>query len=192
MRTKLATLVAAGLLLATTSTARADGSGSDDHHHSQRRFAQLKQATAPYRKVSNALADGYQAFAIPPSVGGTPTTGLGLAGDPTCFDNPTGGMGVHYVKGIDGVVDVTHPEALVYEVGEHGHLRLVAVEYIVPDSLVDPANPPALFGQQFHHHEFLPVYVLHVWVWKHNPSGTFADWNPRVDECPTPTPPATP
>ena len=187
MRAKLASLIAVGLLLGTASIAHAGGTGSDDHgneHH----FEQLKKATAPYRKVSQALADGYQAFAIPPSVGGTPTTGLGLVGDPTCFDDPAGGMGVHYVKGIDGVVDATHPEALVYEVGEHGHLRLVAVEYIVPDSLVDPANPPMLFGQHFHHHEFLPVYVLHVWVWKHNPSGMFADWNPRVDPCPTPTP----
>ena len=83
---------------------------------------------------------------------------------------------------------MTHPEALVYEVGEHAHLRLVAAEYIVPDNLVDPANPPVLFGQRFHHHEFLPVYVLHVWAWKHNPSGMFADWNPRVDPCPTPLP----
>ena len=187
MRTKLATIIAAGLLLATGFTTRANATSSDDHHN-RHQFAQLKKATAPYRKVSHALADGYQAFAIPPSVGGIPTTGLGLVGDPTCFDDPAGGMGVHYVKGIDGTVDVTHPEALVYEVGEHGHLRLVAVEYIVPDNLVDPANPPVLFGQQFHHHEYLPVYVLHAWVWKHNPSGTFADWNPRVGNCPTPLP----
>ena len=187
MRAKLAALIATGLLLGTGSVAHAGSTGSDDHGN-ERQFEQLKKATAPYRRVSQALADGYQAFAIPPSVGGTPTTGLGLVGDPTCFDDPAGGMGVHYVKGIDGVVDVTHPEALVYEVGEHGHLRLVAVEYIVPDSFVDPANPPKLFGQEFHHHEFLPVYVLHAWVWKHNPSGMFADWNPRVGQCPTPMP----
>jgi hypothetical protein len=24
------------------------------------------------------------------------------------------------------------------------------------------------------------VWALHVWVWKHNPSGMFADWNPQV------------
>ena len=23
-------------------------------------------------------------------------------------------------------------------------------------------------------------YELHVWAWKHNPSGMFADWNPTV------------
>lgn len=27
----------------------------------------------------------------------------------------------------------------------------------------------------------IPVfYELHVWAWKANPVGTFADWNPRV------------
>lgn len=24
---------------------------------------------------------------------------------------------------------------------------------------------------------------LHAWIWKHNPSGTFAEWNPNV-RCP--------
>jgi hypothetical protein len=24
------------------------------------------------------------------------------------------------------------------------------------------------------------IWALHVWLWKHNPSGMFADWNPNV------------
>jgi hypothetical protein len=24
-------------------------------------------------------------------------------------------------------------------------------------------------------------FQLHVWVWKHNPSGMFEDWNPTVN-----------
>lgn len=24
------------------------------------------------------------------------------------------------------------------------------------------------------------IYELHVWVWRENPSGPFADWNPTV------------
>jgi len=191
MRAKLTGLIAAGLLLGTFTIAKASDHGTDhrgtDDHGSEHQFAQLRAATAPYRHLSTALADGYTAFAIPTSVGGKATTGLGLPGDPSCFDSPSGGMGVHYVKGIDGTIDANHPEALVYSVGEHGHLDLVAVEYIVPDSLVDPNNMPMLFGQMFHHHPYLPVYILHVWAWKHNPNGTFADWNPRVGACPTPT-----
>jgi hypothetical protein len=183
MRKTLTALVSAALLFGTVTVAQAGGKGDDDHTMA-RELAQLRHATAPYRRISNALAAGYTAFAIPPSVGGTPTTGLGLPGDPTCFDDPTGGMGVHYVNGIDATLDITHPEALVYQVGDHGRLRLVAVEYIVPDVFVDPANPPVLFGMHLHHHPYLPVYVLHVWAWRHNPSGLFADWNPEVPPCP--------
>ena len=25
-----------------------------------------------------------------------------------------------------------------------------------------------------------PFYELHAWLWQHNPSGFFEDWNPRV------------
>jgi hypothetical protein len=28
------------------------------------------------------------------------------------------------------------------------------------------------------------VYVLHAWIFEHNPAGMFEDWNPRV-VCPT-------
>ena len=187
MRAKLIVLITAGLLVGTSSIAQARSDGADEHGN-ERQLTQLRHATAPYRRVSNAFADGYTAFAILPSVGGTSTAGLGLPGDPTCFDDPAGGMGVHYVKGIDAIVDPTHPEALVYAAGEHGRLNLVGVEYIVPDSLVDPINVPMLFGETFHHHPYLPVFILHVWVWKHNPSGLFADWNPRVGACPAPAP----
>ena len=190
MRRGLTALIAAGMLLGTMSVARAQADhevGHDGGHSIERQFAALRAATAPYHRLSTALADGYSAFTIPTSVGGKSTVGLGLPGDPSCFDSASGGMGVHYVKGIDGTVDASHPEALVYAIGEHGRLQLVAVEYIVPDSLVDPNNMPMLFGQMFHHHPYLPVYILHVWAWKHNPNGMFADWNPRVGACPTPT-----
>ena len=26
-------------------------------------------------------------------------------------------------------------------------------------------------------------YIAHAWIWKHNPAGMFADWNPEVS-CP--------
>ncbi len=185
----------AALALSTTSGARAGGRNGNNHsarHNkgtiAKRELSALKRATAPNRELSNALHDGYSAFAIPPDVGGTPTAGLGLLGDPTCFDNAAGGMGVHYVKGIDADVTANVPEAMVYEITAGGRLKLVGVEYIVPDELVDPANPPMLFGQKFHHHEYLPVYILHVWAWKHNPSGLFGDYNPNVRACPVRTP----
>ena len=191
-KTVTAIAIIASMAFATASTAHAS-TGHDPHERRlgqsgpERKFGQLKRATATFQNVSNALAEGYSAFAIPPQAGAQPTTGLGLAGDPTCFDDPTGGMGVHYVKGIDETLNRDQPEALVYQVNEHGTLKLVGVEYIIPDNLVDPTNPPHLFGQTLHHHPYLPVYILHAWVWKANPGGMFADFNPRVPPCPAPT-----
>ena len=50
------------------------------------------------------------------------------------------------------------------------------------------AEPPTLFGVDFHHHPTLPLWVLHTWIWKDNVNGVFADWNPAVRQCPTGVP----
>lgn len=110
---------------------------------------------------------------------------------PACVSGPQeGGMGVHFVNGTlvgDGMLHAERPEALVFEPGA-GRMRLVAVEYIVLADAWNAANPapPVLLGQQFHYvgspnRYGLPAfYELHVWAWKQNPSGTFADWHPHV------------
>ena len=92
-----------------------------------------------------------------------------------------GGMGLHYVNlGIlDTDLDVTKPEALLYEPGPSGKPVLVAVEYAIPAELWKKTTPPMLFGQELKVNSF-GLYALHVWAWKNNPSGTFASWNPRV------------
>jgi hypothetical protein len=46
-----------------------------------------------------------------------------------------------------------------------------------------PGGPAQeLFGQRFHWNEFAVggIWALHVWLWRHNPAGLFADWNPNV------------
>jgi hypothetical protein len=101
-----------------------------------------------------------------------------------CVSGPDGGaMGVHYVnqKLIDDpAVDVAHPEAILYEPGADGKLTLVAVEYITPK------GPAALGGQLFtftnapNRYGLPPFYSLHVWAWRDNPMGPFADMNPNV------------
>ena len=136
---------------------------------------QVNKVTARYHSLRAAQRDGFAAFSLDPN---TPDV-------PTCFDSPDGGMGVHYVRHIDALLDANDPEALVYEVGRNGQVKLVAVEYIVPEEFVDPDAPPMLFGEMLHHHPFLPVYILHAWIWKTNPDGLFADFNPRVGACPT-------
>ena len=93
-----------------------------------------------------------------------------------------GGMGYHYVNTdlLDGKVEVDKPEALLYEPESNGQLRLVAVEYVIPKDAWTADTLPRLFGQQLKLNAF-NLYALHVWAWENNPSGMYANWNPRVN-----------
>jgi hypothetical protein len=139
-------------------------------------LARANLATAAYQDVEEAEADGW---------GSTLGPGEGSLG---CFEDPErGGMGVHYLKGslLDDELDVATPEALVYELDHEGAVvGLVGLEYIVPVDAWSGEEPPMLFGRPLHRHPTLPLWVLHAWVWKDNPSGVFADFNPRVRLCP--------
>jgi hypothetical protein len=152
-----ATVLATALVGLLVSPASAhDGGG----------LAAVRRATAAFHDTEDANAAGYFAF-LP------------------CFDKPgVGGMGQHLVNKslLDGVINATQPEALVYEVNGD-QLTLVAVEYIVPFGAWG-STPPTLFGQSFHRNETLGLWALHAWIWRHNPLGMFADYNPRVDMCP--------
>jgi hypothetical protein len=133
---------------------------------------EVRRATERFQDVSAATAAGYGLF-------------LG------CVSSPQGSaMGIHYVNGDlvgDGKLDAARPEALMYE-PRGGKLELVGVEYIVIASAWDTASktPPTLMGQLFHYNTSpnrygIPAfYSLHVWAWRPNPDGVFADWNPRV------------
>jgi hypothetical protein len=108
-----------------------------------------------------------------------------------CVTGPdAGAMGLHFVKGalVDGELDVTTPEIVIYEPTPSGRLRLTGADYLV---LADAWNanhsgPPQLMGQLFHLFETpnrfgLPAfYTLHVWAWKDNPNGAFVNWHPNV------------
>jgi len=139
-------------------------------------LAAANLATAAYQDVEVAEAAGYASTLGP---------GEGSLG---CFeDSAQGGMGVHYLNGglLDATVDATAPEALVYELDNNGDITgLVAHEYIVPVDAWTDTMPPMLFGHHFHQHSVLPLYVLHAWIWKDNPSGLFQDYNPAVRLCP--------
>jgi hypothetical protein len=89
-------------------------------------------------------------------------------------------MGQHYADPdtfSDGVLDPIHPEAMVYEDRGRGHLRLVAVEWV-------STTPGEVMNIPLHFNPDVQLWVLHAWIWKHNPDGTFADMNPRVGDCP--------
>ena len=100
-------------------------------------------------------------------------------------------MGIHYVSGAlmkSGKIDVAHPQAVMYEPEPGGKLALVAVEYITFH------GPASLDGHLFNYNSspnrwgLKPFYDLHVWAWRDNPTGTFAEMNPKVscDAMPLP------
>lgn len=131
----------------------------------------VRQVTEPYQDVEAAISAGYAQM--------------------SCVSGPEfGAMGVHYIDVNlvgDGTLDAAKPEALTYEPTDDG-MMLLGVEYIVIAEAWHAANeaPPVLMGQHFHYvgspnrYGLPPFYELHVWAWKENPNGTFADWNPTV------------
>jgi hypothetical protein len=131
-------------------------------------LAALRRVTARFHNFKTAAPAGWSAQITP------------------CMTDPAGagGMGFHYGNPalIDGSASVEEPELLLYEPQQNGRLRLVAVEYIIPYTLHSrDAAPPELFGgQKFKQNDTFQLWGLHAWVWKDNPSGMFADWNPRV------------
>jgi hypothetical protein len=139
-------------------------------------LGQAKEATVAYKNVNNAIAAGYS-FRLPDKSG------------QTCIAQPPqGAMGIHMVdkKLLDGTIDASKPEAMVYEPEANGKLDLVAIEYVVFKSAWKGSSPPSLFGRQFaltpSPNRFgLPAYYsLHAWLYKKNPSGLLSPWNPRV------------
>jgi len=107
----------------------------------------------------------------------------GYAPMPCVSGTDGGAMGIHYVKAEylkDEVPDVRRPQAVMYEPLPDGTMELVAAEYITfkgPASLgghlFSFTNSPNRYGLN-------PFYQLHVWAWKANPRGLFADMNPNV------------
>jgi len=129
-------------------------------------LARVRQATVAYHDVTAAEADGYGAFL-------------------DCFDSPgVGGMGQHYAKFllVDGVIEADEPEVLVYEIREE-ELKLVAVEYVLPQTEWSSTDPPTLFGVDFTRNDTLGIWALHAWIWQANPKGTFANYNPNISMC---------
>jgi hypothetical protein len=124
-----------------------------------------------------ASMDAYTSFTLAKNAGySTAITDCMSNGD-------EGAMGVHFGNTalIDGTADALHPEALIYEPGTDGQMSLVGVEFLVPFTAVPKTGtPPTLFGQKFQVNEVFQVWALHVWTHRLNPSGTFANWNPRV------------
>jgi hypothetical protein len=143
-----------------------------DHAQTNRLLAAARAATARYQDATAGEAAGWLG-----EHDGHP--------EPCVYHGVLGGMGYHYVNGglmgPPDALDVTKPQALLYEPQRNGRRLLVGVEYIVPGDIVGPDGPaPGLFGQDFRWNPVQQIWALHVWIWRNNPSGMFFDWNPKV------------
>ncbi len=117
-------------------------------------------------------------------------------------------MGLHYfrpdllgiteteprVNGTGTHTDFRQPAVLIYEPQADGSLELVAIENLIFEESWKQANSgvPAFFGNEYYHmvdnprteadeaHLFQPHLELHMWLYRDNPNGLFAPFNPNV------------
>jgi hypothetical protein len=163
-------------------------------------LSQVRAATERFRDVKVALAEGY--VRDPMNICDT----AAMMGRPASL----GAMGIHFfrpdllgitappnprVNGNGTHTDFLRPSILIYEPQPDGSLQLVAVENLVFQKswhAAGHAKPPSFQGVQYdtmqdnpateidEAHMFEPHYDRHVWLYRKNPSGMFAQFNPNV------------
>jgi hypothetical protein len=161
---------------------------------------EVRQATERYRDVKVALAEGY--VRDPMNVCDTAE----MMGRPAAL----GAMGIHYfrpdllgitappsprVTGTGTHTDFRKPSILIYEPQADGSLQLVAVEnlvFVAAWRAAGHTNPPSFHGVAWDSmiddpktpideaHMFEPHFDRHVWLYRKNPNGMFAQFNPAV------------
>lgn len=163
-------------------------------------LAEMRAATDRFRDVKVALAEGYM-----PDPMNMCETAANM-GRPASL----GAMGIHYFRpdllGIteppsprvngNGIhTDFRQPAILIYEPTANGGLELVAVENLVFQASWKAAGhdgPPTFYGESWdamaddpatsldEAHMFAPHFDRHVWLYRENPNGLFAQFNPAA------------
>jgi hypothetical protein len=163
-------------------------------------LATVRAATVRFEDVRQALAEGY--IRDPGNMCITSSMMGGKAA--------AGAMGIHYfrpdllgitappnprVNGTGTHTDFRKPSILIYEPQRDGSLKLVAVENLVfrwAWAQAGHHEPPSFHGVKYEMmaddprtkvdeaHMFEPHYDLHVWLFRDNPNGEFAPFNPNV------------
>lgn len=163
-------------------------------------LAEVRSLTERFQDVNVALAEGY--IRDPMDLCDTAE----MMGAPASL----GVMGIHYfrpdmlgvtappnprVTGTGTHTDFRKPSILIYEPQKDGSLQLVAVENLVFQkswAATGAAKPPSFHGVEWdtmqddpataidEAHMFEPHYDRHVWIYRDNPNGVFAQYNPNV------------
>jgi hypothetical protein len=160
----------------------------------------VRAATERFRDVKVAVAEGY--IRDPMNLCDTAE----MMGQPAAL----GVMGIHYfrpdllgitappsprVNGSGIHTDFMKPSVLIYEPQRDGSMELVAVENLVFIKSWEAAGntaPPSFQGVPYDRmvddpataideaHMFEPHYDRHVWLYRENPNGVFAQYNPKA------------
>jgi hypothetical protein len=161
---------------------------------------EVRAATVRFQNVEVALAEGY--VRDPTDMCDTASM-MGR-------DKALGGMGIHFFRPdllgitappnprVDGNgthTDFRKPSILIYEPRADGSLELIAVENLVFEKSWKAAGNkslPKFHGVEYDHmlddpatsideaHGFEPHYDRHVWLYRPNANGMFAQFNPTV------------
>jgi hypothetical protein len=166
------------------SYVRAQESGTQSHHHESAH--DLKSQSSAFVKIVRESTERFKDLSVAEAEEYAPAFGCVSGSD-------SGAMGIHYVNMklvLDGELDATRPEIVIYEPLPDGRLRLIGADYLVFAADWHAKNPtkgtPELGGQLLHLFESpnrfgLPsFYTLHVWAWKDNPTGMFVNWHSNV------------
>ena len=144
----------------SAASMRSVAAGNDDP------IGAIKRATARYHDLDAAIADGY----------------VFLHGCETRpEEGPAGILYVHFGRLLDGVIDPSAPDALLYGPRTNAPPKLLGVELAVPYPMWTGAQPPQFMGATFQREDEFGVFGLHVWAWTKNAEGMFAESNPDVN-----------
>lgn len=187
-------------LLSTTFAAHESDRAASTPAPGEPTLVEVRQATERFRDVKVALAEGY--VRDPADMCETAE----MMGRPAS----AGAMGIHFFRPdllgitgppaprVDGVgthTDFRNPGILIYEPQEDGTLALVAVENLVfarAWRAAGHSEPPTFHGVPYdtmaddpttaidEAHMFEPHFDRHVWIYRDNPTGVFAPFNPAV------------
>jgi hypothetical protein len=163
-------------------------------------LAQVRAATERFKDVKVAVAEGYVRDPM------NQCDAAEMMGKPASL----GVMGIHYFRpdllGITGPpnprvsgtgthTDFTRPAVLLYEPQRDGSLQLIGVENLVFIKAWEAAGnsaPPSFQGVPWDRmqddpstaideaHMFEPHYDRHVWLYRDNPNGIYAQFNPKA------------
>jgi len=169
MTTRTITTLLSALALAACAGSTKSAVSSTGDPSVDAELLRLRTATRPYLSLDSAVAAGYAR----------------TVADCLVHEHH-GAMGYHHVNRayLSPTLSIDKPPILLYERTADGAYQLNGVEFIIPYRMYPRDSvPPVWMGQRMHHEDNLNIWYLHVWAWKNNPDGIFANFNSTVS-CP--------